>query len=59
LAGRAAALHALDPERVVARGYAVVDDGAGNVVTSAAAARSAGRVRLSFADDAVRARIEP
>jgi exodeoxyribonuclease VII large subunit len=42
---------------VVERGYAVVDDGAGNVVTSAEAARAAGAVRLFFADAAVPATI--
>ncbi len=52
------ALGAHDPERVVARGYAVVDDGAGGVVTSAAEARAAGTVRLFFADADVAARIE-
>jgi len=63
-AGRRAALHSLalalaahDPERVVERGYAVVDDRAGNVVTSAAAARAAGAVRLFFADAPVDATI--
>ncbi len=54
----ASALGAHDPERVVARGYAVVDDGAGGVLTSAAEARAAGSVRLFFADAALRARIE-
>ncbi len=53
----ALALAAHDPERVVERGYAVVDDGAGNVVTSAEAARAAGAVRLFFADAAVPATI--
>ncbi len=64
-AGRRAKLDALgsaltahDPERIVARGYAVVDDGAGGVVTTAAEARAAGSVRLFFADAGVRARIE-
>ncbi len=52
------ALAAHDPERVVERGYAVVDDRAGNVLTSAEAARRAGAVRLSFADAAVDATIE-
>jgi exodeoxyribonuclease VII large subunit len=63
-AGRRAALDSLalalaahDPERVVERGYAVVDDRAGNVVTSAADARAAGAVRLFFADAAVDATI--
>jgi exodeoxyribonuclease VII large subunit len=65
LAARRAALHGLelaleahDPERVVERGYAVVDDRAGNVVTSAVAARAAGAVRLRFADAAVDATID-
>ena len=52
------ALAAHDPERVVERGYAVVDDRAGDVLTSAEAARAAGAVRLRFADAAVDARIE-
>jgi exodeoxyribonuclease VII large subunit len=63
-AGRRAALDSLalalaahDPERVVERGYAVVDDRAGNVVTSAADARAAGAVRLFFADAPVDATI--
>jgi exodeoxyribonuclease VII large subunit len=63
-AGRRAALDSLalalaahDPERVVERGYAVVDDRDGNVVTSAAAARDAVAVRLFFADAAVNATI--
>jgi exodeoxyribonuclease VII large subunit len=65
LAARRAALHGLelalgahDPERVVERGYAMVDDRAGNVVTSAAAARASGAVRLRFADAAVDATID-
>jgi exodeoxyribonuclease VII large subunit len=58
LDGLAAALAAHDPERVLERGYAVVDDGEGNVITSAEAARAAGRARLFFADGDVRARIE-
>ena len=51
----ALALAAHDPERVVERGYAVVDDRAGTVITSAAAAREAGAIRLFFADAAVEA----
>ena len=58
LDGFTLALAAHDPERVVERGYAVVDDRQGNVVTTAAAARQAGAVRLRFADAAVDARIE-
>jgi exodeoxyribonuclease VII large subunit len=58
LDGFTLALAAHDPERVVERGYAVVDDRHGNVVTSAEAARAAGAVRLHFADAAVDATIE-
>jgi exodeoxyribonuclease VII large subunit len=54
----ASALAAHDPERTVARGYAIVDDGAGNVVTSAAQARALGDVRLFFGDGDVGARID-
>ncbi len=53
------ALAAHDPQRTLARGYALVEDPAsGDPVSSASAARAAGRVRLRFADDAVAARIE-
>jgi exodeoxyribonuclease VII large subunit len=58
LDGYSLALAAHDPERVVERGYAVVDDRQGNVLTSADAARRARAVRLFFADAAVDARIE-
>jgi exodeoxyribonuclease VII large subunit len=58
LDGLALALAAHDPERVVERGYAVVDDRAGNVITSAAEARRARAVRLLFADAAVDATID-
>ncbi|MDP9344711.1 MAG: hypothetical protein M3P44_03130, partial [Actinomycetota bacterium] len=58
LSGLAAALGAHDPERVVARGYAVVDDRHGDVITSARAARRAGAVRLFFSDADVNATIE-
>ena len=47
----------VDPERVVERGYAVVDDRAGNVITSAKAAHAAGGLRLFFADAAVDATV--
>jgi exodeoxyribonuclease VII large subunit len=53
------ALDAHDPARTLERGYALVEDGAGGVVTSAAAARTAGAVRLRFADAAVDATISP
>jgi exodeoxyribonuclease VII large subunit len=65
-AGRRAALESLalalaahDPERLVERGYAVVDDRAGNVITSAKAAHAAGELRLFFADAAVDATVVP
>jgi exodeoxyribonuclease VII large subunit len=58
LDGFTLALAAHDPERVVERGYAVVDDRQGNVLTTAEAARAARAVRLYFADAAVDARIE-
>jgi exodeoxyribonuclease VII large subunit len=54
-----AALAAHDPERTLARGYALVADADGEPVTSAAAARERGRVVIRFADDAVDARIDP
>jgi exodeoxyribonuclease VII large subunit len=53
----ALALAAHDPQRTLERGYALVDDRAGGVVTSAAAARDAGDVRLRFGDGAVDATI--
>jgi exodeoxyribonuclease VII large subunit len=53
----ALALAAHDPERTLERGYALVTDPAGEVVTSAAAARAAGHVRLRFGDAAVDATI--
>ncbi len=53
------ALAAHDPQRMLARGYALVEDSAGEPVTTASAARRAGRVALRFADDTVAARIEP
>jgi exodeoxyribonuclease VII large subunit len=58
LDGFTLALAAHDPERVIERGYAVVDDRHGNVLTSAEAARAARDVRLRFADAAVDARID-
>jgi len=51
------ALDAHDPARTLERGYALVEDGAGGLVTSAAAARDAGSVRLRFGDAAVDATI--
>ncbi len=54
----AAALAAHDPQRTLERGYALVEDGEGGPVTSAAAARAQRAVRLRFADAAVDATIE-
>lgn len=51
------ALAAHDPERTLERGYALVSDAEGDVVTSAAAARRAGAVSLRFSDAAVDATI--
>jgi exodeoxyribonuclease VII large subunit len=66
-AARAAALKRLDaltsalgghdPERTLARGYALVADREGEPVASARAARERGEVVIRFADDAVGARI--
>jgi exodeoxyribonuclease VII large subunit len=53
-----AALAAHDPERTVARGYAIVDDGAGGIVTSSQQARALGEVRLFFGDGTVNAQID-
>ena len=53
----AMALAAHDPDRTLERGYALVTDRAGDVVTSAAAARAAADVRLRFGDAAVAATI--
>jgi exodeoxyribonuclease VII large subunit len=53
------ALGAHDPQRTLARGYALVADGAGEPVTSAAGARAAGHLSVRFADDAVSATVEP
>jgi exodeoxyribonuclease VII large subunit len=52
------ALSAHDPDGTLARGYALVTDGDGAPVSSAAEARRAGEVAVRFADDAVRATID-
>jgi len=53
------ALAAHDPERTLARGYALVETaGDGGLVTSAAEARAAGAVDLRFHDGRVRASVE-
>jgi exodeoxyribonuclease VII large subunit len=53
----ALALTAHDPDRTLERGYALVTDGGGEPVTTAAAASAAGEVRLRFGDAAVDATI--
>ncbi len=53
----AMALAAHDPERTLARGYALVEDRAGEIVTSAEAARAAQAVSVRFHDDRVRAEV--
>jgi exodeoxyribonuclease VII large subunit len=52
------ALRAHEPERTLERGYALVEAGEGEPVSSAADAVAAGRVRLRFADGSVGAKIE-
>ena len=49
----ALALAAHDPDRTLARGYALVEDRAGQPVTAAAAARAARNLRLRFTDGRV------
>jgi exodeoxyribonuclease VII large subunit len=53
----ALALAAHDPDRTLARGYALVEDRAGEPVTGVAAARRAGDVSLRFRDGRVGARV--
>jgi exodeoxyribonuclease VII large subunit len=52
------ALRAHEPEHTLARGYALVEDRAGEPVTDTAGAAAAERVKLRFADGSVGARIE-
>jgi len=52
------ALAAHDPERALERGYALVETPAGELVTSAAAARRADALDLRFHDGRVRTRVE-
>jgi exodeoxyribonuclease VII large subunit len=54
----ALALGAHDPQRTLARGYALVEDRAGEPLTSAAAVRAAGRFELRLHDDSVRASVD-
>ena len=53
----ALALAAHDPERTLARGYALVEDRAGDSLTSADAARAAHDIRVRFHDGAVEAEV--
>jgi exodeoxyribonuclease VII large subunit len=57
LASRAAALRALDPERTLERGYAVLLDDSGEPFASAAALREAGRFKARLADGTVGAQV--
>ncbi len=54
----ALALAAHDPERTLARGYAMVENRRGQPLTSAAAARQARELNVRFHDDVVPARVE-
>ena len=47
-----------EPAQMLERGYALVEDGAGELVASAEAARAAKNLAIRFHDDRVRARIE-
>jgi exodeoxyribonuclease VII large subunit len=58
LDGLGRTLATLGPQAVLARGYAVVRDAGGAVVTGAAAARGAAGLELEFADGRVRVRPE-
>lgn len=58
LAAQAAALGALDPERVLERGYALALDAGGEPLGSVAAVRGAGRFELRVADGSVPARVD-
>ncbi len=51
------ALAAHDPQRTLARGYALVEDRGGEPLGSAASARDAGDLRLRFHDGSVDARV--
>jgi exodeoxyribonuclease VII large subunit len=55
----ALALAAHDPDRTLARGYALVEDTQGEPLGSASAARAARELRLRFSDGAVQARVTP
>jgi len=59
LEGLRLALAGHDPQRTLERGYALVEDGSGEPVTSAAAARKQERLRLRMYDGALPVRPEP
>lgn len=50
LEGLGRLLDSLDPRALLSRGYAMVRDGGGAIVTTAAKAQDAGHLRLQFAD---------
>ncbi|HJS10314.1 exodeoxyribonuclease VII large subunit [Sphingopyxis sp.] len=50
-------LDSLDPRALLSRGYAMVRDGGGAIVTTAAKAQDAGHLRLQFADGEVAAAV--
>jgi len=52
------ALDAHDPERTLARGYALIEDSGGEPVTTADGACAAGTLELRFHDGRVRARVQ-
>ncbi|MCW5646285.1 MAG: exodeoxyribonuclease VII large subunit [Sphingopyxis sp.] len=54
LAGLGRLLDSLDPRALLSRGYAMVRDTGGAIVTTAARAQAAGTMRLQFADGEVR-----
>lgn len=53
LEGLGRLLVSLDPRALLSRGYAMVRDGGGAIVTTAAKARAAGHLQLQFADGEV------
>jgi exodeoxyribonuclease VII large subunit len=59
LRARAVALAAHDPQRTLERGYALIEDAAGEPVTSAAAAREQPRLTVRLHDGRVPVRPEP
>jgi exodeoxyribonuclease VII large subunit len=59
LGGLSARLESVSYEAVLARGFALVFDGAGHALTRAEAVKSGARLRLRFADGEVAARAEP